>query len=104
MGFFTITGMATPRNASAMACTEKGFTVVRAPIHNISTSFLRHSSTCWAVATSTVVKKLKRCFTSLSHNSPFAPTPSKEFGRVRGFQIPDRNTVTRFNAARPAAV
>src|SRR6195952_2352252 len=36
-GFLTITGTSTPFKASAISCTVNGFTVERAPTHNIST-------------------------------------------------------------------
>ena len=44
IGFFIKIGVFVPLIASAISCTEKGLTVVLAPIHNISISYLRESS------------------------------------------------------------
>src|ERR1051326_1052532 len=103
-GFFTITGTSTPFNASAISCTEKGFTVVRAPIHKISTPCFSASSTCWALATSTVVSKPNSFFTFFSQVKPTLPTPSNELGLVLGFHIPERKIVTRSSFASSRAV
>src|SRR5689334_6608711 len=93
-GFFTITGINTPRSASAKCCTWKGLTVVLAPIHNTSMSYFRASSICAGSATSTATRKLYCCLTSFSHFNASSPLPSKEPGRVLGFHTPARNKCT----------
>src|SRR5919205_4210345 len=94
IGFLINTGTSTPLKASATSCTLKGFTVVRAPIHNTSTSKCRASSTCLAVATSTATGIPVNCFAFCNQGNPLVPIPSKLPGRVRGFQIPARNIST----------
>ena len=50
--------------------------------------FFKQDSTCSAFATSVATgnpTELPACF---NQTNPFSPTPSKEFGRVRGFHIP----------------
>ena len=96
---FTITGMSTPRSASAISCMAKGLAVVRAPIHSRSMPALRHSSTCLAVATSVQTYMPVSCFTSFSQARPSTPTPSKPPGLVRGFQMPARNIFCPFEAS-----
>ena len=94
IGFFISTGTLTPRSASATSCTLNGFTVVRAPIHKTSTSKCNASSTCFAVATSTVIGNPVSFFALCIHGNPLVPIPSKLPGLVRGFQIPARNIST----------
>jgi hypothetical protein len=94
MGFFTNTGMSTPFKASAISCTLKGFGVVRAPIHSMSTPAFRQASTCWALATSVMVSSPVSFPASTSHSKAGSPRPSKVSGRVRGFQIPARRAFT----------
>src|SRR6266487_422142 len=94
MGFLMSTGTSAPRNASATSCTLKGFTVVRAPIHNTSISKCNASATCFAVATSTVSGKPVNFFACCSQGKPLVPMPSKLPGLVRGFQMPARNMST----------
>ena len=104
MGFFISTGTFTPRKASATSCTLKGFTVVRAPIHNTSTPKCRASSTCLPVATSTVTGSPVIFLAACNQGNPFVPTPSKLPGRVRGFQMPARSISIFPVAAKRVAV
>ena len=91
-GFFTSTGMSVPLSVSAISCIRKGLAVVRAPTQTISTPALRHSRTCFSLATSVHTFMPSSDWTRLSQGSPSAPMPSKPPGCVRGFQIPARNT------------
>src|SRR5882757_1901997 len=91
IGFFISTGISTPRNASATSCTLNGFTVVRAPIHNTSTSNCNASCTCFAVATSTAVASPVAFLALNNQGNPFVPMPSNMPGFVRGFQMPARS-------------
>src|SRR5690606_35308809 len=93
-GFLISTGTFAPLKASATSCTLKGLTVVRAPIHKLSTSKCNASSTCLPVATSTATGKPVSCLAVCSQGSPFVPTPSKLPGLVLGFQIPALNMST----------
>ena len=49
---------------------------------------------CCTVATSVITGKSNSFWISLNHCKPFSPMPSKEFGRVLGFQIPALNKET----------
>ena len=90
-GFFTITGTPVPARASANSCTAKGLTVVRAPIQSTSMPWRKASSTWRGVATSIAVGMPVSAFTRCNQGNATAPMPSKEPGRVRGFQMPARN-------------
>ena len=92
IGFFTKTGISVPLKVLASSWTEKGFTTVRAPIHSISTPYFKASSTCSGNATSIMTGIPKRSLASIIQMRPSSPTPSNESGRVRGFQMPPRNT------------
>ena len=98
-GFFTSTGMSTPRSASAISCMAKGLAVVRAPIHRMSMPAFSASNTCLAVATSVATYMPVSFFTSLSHARPSTPMPSKPPGLVRGFQMPARNILIPLSAS-----
>ena len=100
IGFLTSTGMSTPRRASAISCTLKGLTVVRAPIQSRSTPNSSAPSTCLALATSVAMGRPVSFLASAIHERPGSPTPSKVPGLVRGFQIPARSTSTTPVAAR----
>ena len=89
-GFFTNTGLSTPRRESANACMAKGFALVRAPIQRMSTSYFSASSTCSGVATSVATFMPVSFFTSCSQGKAFSPLPSKPPGFVRGFHTPAR--------------
>ena len=105
MGFFMSTATSLlPRRLSAISCTAKGETVVRAPIHNRSTPWRRAHSTCARLATSTAMGRPVAALTSLSHSSAGSPTPSKVPGCVRGFHTPARMTSTRPERASCMAV
>ena len=97
-GFFTNTGTSMPRSASAMSCTAKGLAVVRAPIQRMSMPYLRASSTCSGVATSTAVSMWVVSFTSFIQGRAFSPFPSKPPGLVRGFHTPARKMWQPFPA------
>ena len=103
-GFFTSTGMSTPRSASANACIAKGFAVVRAPIHSTSIPYFRQSSTCSGVATSVATSMPVSSFTRFIQGSARSPLPSKPPGLVRGFQTPARNMWQPFVASCCAVV
>ena len=102
-GFFTSTGMSVSFRASAISCTRKGLAVVLAPIHTRSTPCLRHSKTCFSLATSVAIFKPYSFFALCIHFKPGTPVPSKHPGWVRGFQIPARNTLMPKSLS-PAAV
>ena len=102
-GFFTRTGMSVPSRASAISCMRKGLADVRAPIQITSTPYLMHSRTCFSLATSVQTFIPSSCLTRRSHLRPGVPTPSKEPGWVRGFQMPARKTWMP-KAASPRAV
>ena len=103
MGFFTRRGTSVPLRASAISCTRKGLAVVRAPIHSMSTPASRLSFTCLADATSVQTRMPSSRCTRWSQGKPAVPTPSKQPGCVRGFQMPARNMWIP-KAARPRAV
>ena len=95
MGFLMSTVMSSlPWRLSAISCTAKGDTVVRAPIHSMSTPCLSAHSTCAWFATSTAIGSPVALFTSLSHSRPGSPIPSNVPGLVRGFHTPARITST----------
>src|SRR5690606_30048184 len=87
-------GTSTPFSATAISCTVNGFAVERAPIQRISTPAASASSTCLAVATSVVMGRPVSSFALRSHWRPTLPIPSNSPGRVRGFQMPARSTLT----------
>lgn len=89
-GFFTSTGMSTPRSESASSCMAKGLATVRAPIQSTSMPASRQASTCLGVATSVETSMPSSFCTRCSQGRPVTPTPSKPPGLVRGFQIPER--------------
>ena len=91
-GFFTSTGISVSWSASAISCMRKGLALERAPTQSMSTPYLRHSYTCFSVATSQHTFMPVSSLTFLSHLRPGVPTPSKLPGCVRGFQMPARNT------------
>ena len=101
-GFFTKTAMSVPFRASAISCTANGLAVVRAPSHKKSSPAFRQASTWRALATSvpTFIPVSRRVFDSQAN--PSSPTPSKQLGRVRGFQIPARNASTPASRNREA--
>ena len=103
-GFLINTGTLTPLKASAISCTLKGFTVVRAPTHKTSTSKCKASSTCFAVATSTATGMPVSFLACCNQGKPLVPIPSKLPGLVLGFQIPARIISTLPVAANPLAV
>ena len=81
----------TPHSRSDKACMANGLVVVRAPIHSMSISYFRASSTCSGVATSVAISIPVSSFTRFSQGRAFSPLPSKHPGLVRGFQTPARN-------------
>ena len=97
-GFLINTGTSTPFKASAISCTAKGLTVVRAPIHRMSMPAFNASKTWSLVATSVATSIPVSCFTRLSHGKPKVPMPSNPPGFVRGFQMPARKIFTPFSA------
>ena len=98
-GFFTKTGMSTPFRASAKACMAKGLAVVRAPIHRMSISYFKASSTCSGVATSVEISMCVSSFTCFIQGRAFSPLPSKPPGLVRGFHTPARKLWQPFMAS-----
>ena len=103
-GFLIKTGRSMPFKVSASCCTEKGLTTVRAPIHKASTSYFKANSTCSGVATSVAMGRPVSFLASRSHFNPSSPLPSKASGRVRGFQMPPRNSFTSGILAKARAV
>ena len=62
--------------------------MVLAPIHSASIPVFKAASTCDVLATSVITGLLIFSPASFSQFNPTFPTPSKELGRVLGFQIP----------------
>ncbi len=92
--FLTSTGLSIPFIASVTSFIENGFTTVRVSSHNISIPYFKACSACFGVATSTVVSNPVSALSCWSKWSPVSTTSSKPCGLVRGFHMPDLNTLT----------
>ena len=88
IGFLMRTGVSVPLIASAISCTENGFTVVLAPIHRISIPYFNANSMCDVFATSTVNCTPNSSLISAIHFNASSPLPSNVPGLVLGFHTP----------------
>ena len=88
IGFLTSIGVSVPFTASAISCTENGFTVVLAPIHNMSIPYFKDKSIWLVLATSTANSTSSSFLISEIHFRASSPFPSNVPGLVLGFHTP----------------